>query len=138
MILIKLMKDTATIGLLMFSVVSDSCLSCAGKVLPVSEEERFLSYAVVSEDSCEPPTNCSVWLDCQLTCEQIFWEDVESNEEISDLAGVDQFRELCVQYCDTQYVLATEDHSNHSCSCGEECSCQECTSSCTIEDEICQ
>jgi len=76
------MKDTATIGLLMFSVVSDSCLSCAGKVLPTSEEERFLSSAFI-EDSCEPPTNCSVWLDCQMTCDQIFWEDIESTEEIS-------------------------------------------------------
>ena len=131
------MKDTATIGLLMFSVVSDSCLSCAGKVLPTSEEERFLSSAFI-EDSCEPPTNCSVWLDCQMTCDQIFWEDIESTEEISDLAGADQFRELCVQYCDTQYVLASEVQNNHSCSRGEECTCQECTSSCAIEVEICQ
>jgi len=137
MIIIKLMKDTATIGLLMFSVVSDSCLSCAGKVLPTSEEERYLSYDTLKLE-CDPPSNCAVWLDCQQECDQIFWEDIESNEEISDLADVDAFRELCVQYCDTQYILATERSNETTCGCGIECSCDVCSSSCTIEVEICQ
>ena len=137
MISIKLMKDTATIGLLMFSVVSDSCLSCAFRALPTSEEERFLSYDVV-EVECAPPSNCAVWLDCQQSCEQFFWEDIETNEELSDLAGLEEFREMCVRYCDNQYMLVTEEVVGYSCECGIECSCDSCSSSCTIEDEICR
>lgn len=137
MISIKLMKDTTVIGLLMFSVISDSCLSCTAAAMPPSDEESFLVYSTPEVD-CEPPTNCAAWVDCQQNCEQIFWDDIESNDELSDLAGVDQFREMCVQYCDTQYILATEQVSIDSCGCGEECHRGDCSTSCTVEVEFCQ
>ena len=131
MISIKLMKDSAVISLLMFSVVSDSCLSCAGRALPRSQEEQVNIEYSTTEDECNLPTNCAAWVDCQLTCEQIYWDDVESNDSLSDEAGIDDFRELCVQYCDRQYVTdETEQTSVNSCS-QESCSACGCLDDCT-------
>lgn len=131
MISIKLMKDSVVISLLMFGVISDSCLSCVGKTLPQSQEEQvFIEYST-SEDDCNPPTNCAAWVDCQLTCEQIYWEDVESNEFVFDEAGIDEFRELCVQYCDRQYVADETEQTFESSCLQESCSACGCLGDCT-------
>ena len=134
------MKDSATIYLLMFSVVSDSCLSCAGKALPRSAEEQVtVEYNLPEEDNCVPPTNCAAWVDCQNTCEQIYWDDIESNDVVRDDLDIEGFRELCVEYCDRQYIqqetMTTLENSCNSEAC-EACGCSQCTCSiCDVHSE---
>lgn len=126
------MKDSAVISLLMFSVVSDSCLSCLGKALPRSKEEQIFIESSNFEENCNPPTNCAAWVDCLVTCEQIYWEDIESNEFISDDTNLDEFRERCIQYCDLHYLEQEEQELNActtnqcDCNCEIECSCYSC------------
>jgi len=85
----------------------DSCVSFNS-----AKADEGLSHTA----DCSPPTMCAAWVDCVEFCEDLDWEDVESNIHLSNEATYDDLRESCLFVCDEDYIPDPHwDESTQTC-----------------------